>query len=197
MEKVLIVNESVIDGINRGEQKSFKILYDNYFTYLCTCAISYIFDPDKAKEIANDVFINIWTRRGSLEFPIHSYLIRSIQYGCLNHIRTLKSRQEVLDKYREELYNFQEQHCNSDVNPLSILELHELEQQVKQAVEQLPDKCRNVFYRYIYEGMSPKEIATELDISVNTVRVQIKIALDKIRPALGVFAGVLLYISNK
>jgi len=197
METVFKVDESIINRINRGEDKAFKILYDNYFTYLCTCAISYIFDPDKAKEIVNDIFINIWVKRGNLEFPIHSYLLRSVQYGCLNHIRTLKSQQTLLDKYREELYKFQEENCFSDVSPLNTLELKELEEQVKLAVDQLPGKCRSIFSKYIYEGKSPKEIASELDISVNTVRVQIKIALDKIRPMLGLFAGVLLYITNK
>lgn len=37
-----VVDKSVIDGINRGDERAFAVLYNNYFTYLCTCAVGYI-----------------------------------------------------------------------------------------------------------------------------------------------------------
>ncbi|MCC8144469.1 MAG: LuxR C-terminal-related transcriptional regulator [Tannerellaceae bacterium] len=49
------------------------------------------------------------------------------------------------------------------------------------------------FSKYLYEGLSPKEIAQELGISVNTVRVQIKIAFDKIRNEVGPLAYLILF----
>ena len=67
-----VVDKSVIDGINRGDERAFAVLYNNYFTYLCTCAVGYIFDADAAKEIVNDVFVHIWNKQTELEFPIHS-----------------------------------------------------------------------------------------------------------------------------
>lgn len=63
----------------------------------------------RQKEIVNDVFMNIWSSRGQLSFPIHNYLLRSVQNRCLNYIRTLHTRERVLDEYREELIAFQEE----------------------------------------------------------------------------------------
>ncbi len=186
------IDESTIQSIHNGDEKAFAFLYDAYFSYLCTCATSYIFNPDKAKEIVNDVFINVWHKRETLEYPIHAYLLRSVQNGCLNYIRSLRTSERVLDEYRKELLDYQEEFCRNDSNPIQILEFKDLQQQVEKAVNRLPKKCRIIFEKYLFLGKSPLEIAEELDISVNTVRVQIKNALDKIKPQLGPLTGILL-----
>ncbi len=53
------INEQVIEDINEGREKAFSLLYDSYFSYLCSYATTYVFDPDEAKEILNDTFINV------------------------------------------------------------------------------------------------------------------------------------------
>ncbi|MFQ7087612.1 MAG: sigma-70 family RNA polymerase sigma factor, partial [Bacteroides sp.] len=123
--------------------------------------------------------------RGQLSFPIHNYLLRSVQNRCLNYIRTLHTRERVLDEYREELIAFQEEFCKNDNNTLQLLEIEELKSQVNTVIDSLSVKCRLVFEKYLYEGMSPQEIADEQAISVNTVRVHIKNAMDHIKLQLG------------
>ena len=146
-----VVDKSVIDGINRGDERAFAVLYNNYFTYLCTCAVGYIFDADAAKEIVNDVFVHIWNKQTELEFPIHSYLLRCVQNGCLNYIRSLRSREKVLDEFKEDLLLFQEEYCQSGETPLQLLEVEELKRQVHVAVALLPENAdlflKNTFIR--------------------------------------------------
>ena len=57
----------------------------------------------EAQDIVNETFAKIWYRRGELSFPIHAYLIRAIQNGCLNYLRSLHSRERIIDEYREAL----------------------------------------------------------------------------------------------
>ena len=64
--------------------------------------------------------------------------------------------------------------------------------QVHNVVNSLPERCRIIFEKYLYNNKSPQEIAEELDISVNTVRVQIKNAMDKMKVKLGTSLGILL-----
>lgn len=188
------INEQLIEDINRGKESAFSSLYDCYFSYLCACATTYVFDSDEAKEIVNDVFISIWHNRGDLSFPIHSYLLRGVQNRCLNYIRALHTRERVLDEYREELLAFQEDFCENDNNPLQLLEVEELRKQVDTVINSLPAKCRLVFEKYLYGGMSPQEIADEQAISVNTVRVHIKNAMDCIKLQFGSSTGILLLL---
>ena len=191
---MLIVKEDIISRINNGDAKAFEQLYTTFYVYLCAVATKYVYNSEAAREIVNDVFMNIWSSRGQLSFPIHNYLLRSVQNRCLNYIRTLHTRERVLDEYREELIAFQEEFCKNDNNPLQLLEIEELKSQVNTVIDSLSVKCRLVFEKYLYEGMSPQEIADEQAISVNTVRVHIKNAMDHIKLQLGPTAGILFLL---
>ena len=171
-----IVDKDLIERINKGEEKAFEVLYNSYFVYLCACANSYIFNPVEAQDIVNETFAKIWYRRGELSFPIHAYLIRAIQNGCLNYLRSLHSRERIIDEYREALLEYQEEFCASECSPLQEM-----------------DKCRFIFEQYLYSNLTPQEIADKNNISVNTVRVHVKNAMDKIREKVGSRVGILLF----
>ena len=180
-----IVDKDLIERINKGEEKAFEVLYNSYFVYLCACANSYIFNPVEAQDIVNETFAKIWYRRGELSFPIHAYLIRAIQNGCLNYLRSLHSREALLE--------YQEEFCASECSPLQEMELADLEKSVQNIVSSLPDKCRFIFEQYLYSNLTPQEIADKNNISVNTVRVHVKNAMDKIREKVGSRVGILLF----
>lgn len=154
-----IVDKDLIERINKGEEKAFEVLYNSYFVYLCACANSYIFNPVEAQDIVNETFAKIWYRRGELSFPIHAYLIRAIQNGCLNYLRSLHSRERIIDEYREALLEYQEEFCASECSPLQEMELADLEKSVQNIVSSLPDKCRFIFEQYLYSNLTPQEIA--------------------------------------
>ena len=188
-----IVDQILIEKINKGDEKAFEIFYNSYFVYLCACANSYIFNPVESQDIVNEVFIKIWYKRGGLSFPVHAYLIRAVQNGCLNYLRSLRSRERIMDEYREALLEYQEEYCMSGGSPLQDMELDDLENQVRNIVSSLSDKCRFVFEQYLYSNLTPQEIADKNNISVNTVRVHVKNAMDKIKEKMGTRTGILLF----
>ena len=139
-EERKMIDQAVIDRINQGDVKAFECLYNDYFVYLCACANSYIFNAEEAQDIVNEVFMKLWYKRGDLFFPIHPYLVRSVQNGCLNYLRSLHSRERVVDEYRETLLEYQEEYCMSECNPLKEMEQADLERQVQTVITSLPDK---------------------------------------------------------
>lgn len=162
--------------------------------YLNTIAIYYLFDKNISAEIVDDVFLNIWYKRRTLAFPVHSYLIRAVQNGCLNYIRSQRTLQSVLDEHKEQISAFQEDCIVSAPVPLQYVELKEMEAEIKEAVSSLPPKCRSVFESYFYAGKSAEEIAKEMNLTVSTVRVQIKNALDKLKQMLKHLLFILFFI---
>lgn len=178
------IDEHIIMQINDGSEQAFSELYKAYYTYLNTIAIYYLFDKNVSLEVVDDVFLNIWYKRRNLIYPVHSYLIRAVQNGCLNYIRTQRTLQSVLDTHQEQLSTFQEECILSTPAPLQDVELKETETEIRQAVNQLPPKCRSIFEAYFYAGKSADEIAVEMGLTVSTVRVQIKNALDKLKQML-------------
>ena len=188
------IDENVIRNIAKGEEKAFSLLYDCYYTYLNTVALCYVYNKDVANEIVNDVFINVWHKRSTLTYPIHYYLVQSVKNGCLNHIRSQRTNERVLSEHKKQILDFQEEYILSNPTPLQYVETQEIEKEVLDAIAQLPEKCRQIFEQYLFNGKLPDEIAKDLFISVSTVRVQLKNAMDKLRISLNHLISILLLL---
>ena len=82
-------------------------------------------------------------------------------------------------------------------HPLGWLLEEEMKNTAKQAVNELPRECRQVFELSRYEGKKYSEIAQELDISVNTVKYHIKNALKILSARLSInMVGMLLCVAG-
>ena len=119
-----------------------------------------------------------------LSYPIHYYLVRSVQNGCLNYIRAQRSQQNVLDEHKEQMLGFQENYIQSTPVPLQYVEMRQTEEEIRLAVNQLPAKCRIVFEEYFYAGKTVDVIADNMGLTVSTVRVQLKNATDRLKQTL-------------
>jgi RNA polymerase sigma-70 factor (ECF subfamily) len=78
-----------------------------------------------------------------------------------------------------------------DTNPYHEKELAE---QIRQAIDTLPEKCKLVFEMSRFEYLKNKEIAERLNISQNTVERHITIALEKLRKSLGYTISIVLLL---
>lgn len=177
-----VIDEHTIRRINFGDENAFATLYDAYWAWLCANAATFIRNAEAAKDIVNDIFIKVWKSRRNLRSPIHPYLVASLRNSCLNYLRNHRNdavSQEELSLLESDILRT-ESHT-----PLSYTEAAEVSEKVRKVADDLPDKCRMVFHLYFFNGMDPKAIAEELGIAPSTVRVQLKIALDRIRAALG------------
>ena len=144
------IREDTITRLNNGDTKAFEILYSVYYVYLCAVATKYIFNPEAAREIVNDVFLNVWNNRSTLTYPIQPYLIRSVQNRCLNHLRQQHLQTVPLSEVQEHLLSIQEQQISAESHPLAYLENKEFEEKIYKAIDQLPKKCRDIFVQYLY-----------------------------------------------
>ena len=178
------INGEIIKQIRDGSEKAFSELYCYYYSYLNAIALYYLLDKDLCSEIVDDVFINVWFKRETLAYPIHYYLVRSVQNGCLNYIRSQRSQQNMLDIHKDQLLAHQESYIQSTPAPLQYVEMRQTEEEIRLAVNQLPLKCRKVFEEYFYAGKAADVIAEDMGLTVSTVRVQLKNATDRLKQAL-------------
>ena len=70
----------------------------------------------------------------------------------------------------------------------------DLEQRIHEAIQSLPEKCREIFILSRVEGLKYSEIAEKLDLSISTVDNQIGIALKKLRVQLKDFLPLLMFL---
>ncbi len=169
-------------------------MYNESYVYLCAVAVKYVYNAEIAKEIVNDVFLNIWNRQENLQHPVSSYLVRSVKNRCLNHLRDIRLKEVSMTDIQEGLLSFREMQITTDTHPLALLEDKEFQDKIYQAIQQLPEKCREIFIQHIYYNKTYEEIAKELNISSSTVRGQIRIGLGKLKPLLGDLYITFLFI---
>lgn len=179
------IEKEIVKRITQGDTKAFEQLYFSSYVYLCSVAIKYVYKPEPARELVNDVFLSVWNNRATLTYPVEAYLISSVQNRCLNYFRKKRLEEVPLSEIHESMIDRSELQIMSDTNPLASLENKDLAEQIKEAVDKLPEKCREIFIEHLYHNKSYDEIAQMKNIKPSTVRVQIKIALSKLKLMLG------------
>ena len=188
------VSEKLVEELINGSIKAFDKIYHTYYLYLCAIAVYYVHDRRVAGEIVNDVFVSFWQNRNQVFHPVLPYLRRSIQNGCISYLRSSYFNQQLATEQLENIWTFLENHILSSDNPLKALENSEMNKIILKKVEELPAKCCAIFKANLYEGKSYSEIAEEQNINVFTVRVQMKIALTKLRESLGAPYMIAIFI---
>lgn len=128
-----------------------------------------------AEELVQDVMLELWRRRESLadESSPQAYLFQSTRNRALNYVR----HERVERKGEPELIRQSE--MNTPAPSLMVEE--EIEVALKNAVAELPVRCREVFELSRIDGLKYAEIAKVLGISVKTVEAQMGKALRTLR----------------
>ena len=159
-----------------NDQKAFKQFYQLLFLRLYQFAFSYVRSKEYSEEIVNDVFLVLWQKRSILDTitNINVYLYVAIKNASLNYLR---KKNQALPLSIDDLTVH---HLSFVSDPESILINHELQTRIREAVDQLPSRCRLIFKLIKEDGLSYKEVAAILEISVKTVDAQLYIALKKL-----------------
>ncbi len=167
---------NIISGLDRT---AFEELFRTFFPGLVLFAMKYVPDQDTAKEIVHNVFLNLWEKRTKVDTasPLKSYLFTSVHNRCLNHIRDQK-------KFDRDESHIERLDSAEFADGTDRLEEQELEQRIYDALQALPDKCREVFTLNRFEGLKYAEVAEKLGISVKTVEAQMSKALKILREKL-------------
>ncbi len=178
--KMPATNETIqLRSIRAGDVQVFKALFEEKYPGLVRLACHYVREEAIAKDLVQQVFIRFWEKKETLLIreSIPAYLRQMVVNECLAHLRTQKRRSELVPS------EFIEKNAFSEDADGPVLE-NELKAQIRDAVDTLPDKCKEIFRMSRYESMTYREIAEELNISTKTVENQVGIALKKLKYSL-------------
>ena len=187
------IQQNTIDRVSRKNEADFSRLYNDYFVLLCTISNQYLKDKFLAEEVVGDVFLNYWEKYDEITITtsVKAYLVRAVQNRCLNYIEHGKVEEKIKQKIESE--NTLLGLAESSDYPLGSLYEKELASLIHQSMITLPDQCRKIFNLSRDEGLTYEEISQKLNISVNTTKTQVKIALAKLRELLKDYLPIILF----
>lgn len=164
-------DESLLTRIRKGERKAMEELYDNYAPVLLGVAQRYCSRRDEAEDLLHESLLKILKGindfRPSFEGSFLAWMKRITANHCLSF---LKRKPELLklDSIRENGFDIMSEEQDSyeelpDLSPDQVISM----------VQSLPLGYRTVLNLYVFEHLSHKEIAKELNITENTSKSQL------------------------
>ena len=182
-----IYEKDLIVRLKYGDQTAFELLFHFYYPGLVMFSTQFTTDRNEAEEIVQDFFVRFWQRHDqvTLTDSLKGYFFLSIKNSSLNYLKHKK----VEEKYIRKMTEMAGSHLAYDPD---LYVDSELQEKVKQAIDLLPEKCREVFVMSRIRGMRNDDIATELNISKRTVETQISKALKVLRVELKDYVALLI-----
>ena len=169
-----------INSFISGDMKAFESLYKAYAGKVFNYINSFIYDPDLAKDITQNTFLQLWEVRSQLDpnGNIEGYIYSISRNLLFREIRRLNILRNYTDRIKENL--------SRDM----------IEQQILALLAELPEARRRIFLMRWSNGLSNKEIAQKLSISEKTVSTQIHRTIHFLKSKIGPIFMVFLIITS-
>ena len=185
-------SNEILSLYKHDERAALQKLFDIYYEPLLLYCYRLIRDSESAEDIVQDCFVHIWRYRRleNFEGELDRFMFQAIKFRAINYVRDQYRRDRLADNISEENDElptyFQEEEVGKEIELLHY------------TISCLPDECRKIFLMACLDDMKYREIAETLNISINTVKTQMKIALRFLREHLtrDTFSSILLFIST-
>ena len=157
----------------------------------------YVLSDEDAENIVQDVFLELWEKKEILALPVNiiAYLFTAIKNRCIDLLRHRIVAKDTEDKMQAEYrLTLQMKYYSLEAFDNELFEEENIEQVLSKAIDSLPEKCREIFIKNKIEGKKQKDIAAELNISVNTVESQMGIAYKKLKSELKDYFPLFIFL---
>ncbi|MFL9483626.1 RNA polymerase sigma factor [Chitinophagaceae bacterium LWZ2-11] len=166
-----------VTALKTGDEKQFALVYDALHRKVFRFFLKRFNEHESAKELTQQTFIKLWQSRHTLSVlhTVDTQLFRMAASVLIDHIR----KQASEDKLKTGLIN------NTGYRSFWVNEhpdkSFEHSDYINVITEQLPPLRKKIMRLRLVHGLTNKEIASQLYISVKTVEDHITKALRHVR----------------
>lgn len=182
-------DQELTDLLKLGDGQAYDHIFRRFYPVLCFFARKFLPLSGMAEEVVQDVLFKIWQKRADFDSytSIKAFLYISTKNACLDGIE-----QEQRKLKRDNSWYLQRSDFEPDVEERIIHA--EVLMEVSQAIDLLPDQCRKIMKMSYEQGMSGKQIAEEMQLTVSTVNNQKARGISLLRKTLSVKGFSLLLV---
>lgn len=173
-------DEELITLLRKGDQYAYTEIYNRYEALVYIFTYKRIGLREEAKDIVHEVFMHFWEQHENLVFTtgLLPFMYSSVKNKILNRIKHKKISSRYIDAFQSYLKM-------SDESTDYLLRHNELSALIEKEVVALPAKMRQVFELSRKNNYTRKDIATELNLSEETVKSHMHHALKLLKAKLG------------
>ena len=178
----------ILHRLASGDPDAFTLVYKQYYKRIYYFAKTFLPDREDAEDITADTFVKLWDRRDSFHTmgALSSFLHITVRNRCFDFLRHCRVKAE------------KQADLIAQLQPHEHSPLHETREElltlVQQEVTKMSAKMKEIFHLSYHEGLSPSEIAENLQVSVQTVSNQKTSVLNTLRKALAQHSSLTLLV---
>lgn len=181
---ILPTDYTLVTRVSNGDELAFRILFHRYRNKLYRYSLRYVKSSAIAEDILQDTFLKIWEQRQALQpvLNFEAYLFRI-------------SRNQIFNEFKKSTHQaafeqFTLQNVSDNRQTEWDVVANNYQEVLQSALDQLPPQRKQIFQLSRLDGLSHEEIAQQLNLSKNTIKVQINKALKSIRESLEINSEV-------
>lgn len=175
MHSILTSDTELIEQLHMGDKVAFQKIYDRYWNRLYRVAVSKVRVTENAKEIVQDIFLDLWQRHQESHInDLERYLFSAVKYKVLDFFKKEVLRKQYADTMADSL-------SEADWETEEALAYSDLQQTLLSGIDQLPPKTKLIFELNRIQYKSAEEIAQLMGIPLRTVEYHISQGLKTLR----------------
>lgn len=185
----MTIDTVFIEKLKADSAEAFETVYNMYAPQLLNYCAARLSSLEESRDLVHDVFVSFYERKGELDInvSIRTYLFAALKYKMIDHIRKNTHR----NYYKEMTLSL---NLETEETVLEQTVYNNLNWIMDQEVERLPGRMRETFILSRRHHLTVSEIATQMNVSEQTVKNQLTTALKKLRIILDRIALVLLLL---
>lgn len=166
----------IVKGLIKNDKQALDELYNYYYPKLYIYAKGFLKVEDDINDILQEVFIKIWENRKNIKNveTFNAYIFTISKNAIISYFRE-KTKTSSFESRVKNMATSEGYYLNDSIEYLEVKE------KVDQIIEKLPEKRKHIFKLSREQGLSHKEIATQLGISIKTVEDHIMHAIRHLR----------------
>lgn len=181
----------LLRAIAHGDRAAFASLYDRYAPGMYGVALRVTRDAADAEDVIAEAFAQAWreaARYSAERGSVAAWLVTMVRSRALDAVRRRGRQDRLEDRASAETAVDPVAMGSAPVRPDLATEADDRARRMREALATLPEAQREVLALAYYDGLSQAEIADRLTVPLGTVKTRTRLALAKLREALGALA---------
>lgn len=188
---------TLLSHIQAGDAEAFRVLFDRYWQLLWRLATRKTGDPAEAEDMVQELFVDIWNKKGpaTLTTSFRTWLISCLYLKLFKYFRQKGFRQKHHDHFAAFMQQVELSGLSAEWTAAEFeTEYGKLQEVIEQAITLMPPQMQAAFTLKYYQGYSQAQIAARLQVSTETVKTHLKLAMARLRKAGEEYPGTLLLL---